>query len=324
MSKLSPPVRSIVQAGLLSCIWFFLVATGSLLAVEFAVPPGQDVERQQRILRERILELARDLVGQEVLEVRTQVRYLRTERRQNATDNQVKLPGFNHFLSAGKGAPRILPQYTRLRQVFVMVAKNVSMEPKALEAELIKLAGLEASRGDLLQVVRTATLSEEAAEAELAKAVQSAKNKAEGDMERQSEENRLEEENRREELAARGQGGTRRARYGTGGGRKILLDDDPLAEPESTVNLIKARAAFFERDYNRALDQILQSIDKNPNNPQAYAMLGSLYFAMNWQSLALKYWERALRMDPENREIENLIAQLRSSRTGVTEATDIR
>ena len=55
----------------------------------------------------------------------------------------------------------------------------------------------------------------------------------------------------------------------------------------------------------------MQSISAQPDNPQAYAMLGSLYYAMNWKNLALKYWEKALAQDPANRELEQLVTQLR-------------
>jgi tetratricopeptide (TPR) repeat protein len=87
--------------------------------------------------------------------------------------------------------------------------------------------------------------------------------------------------------------------------------EDLLTEPQSTLYLINARAAYFKGDYNTALDQILQSIQAKPDNPQAYAMMGSLYYAMNWKSLALKYWEKSLALDMGNRELESLVTQLR-------------
>ncbi|MCH7479294.1 MAG: hypothetical protein IIA14_14490, partial [SAR324 cluster bacterium] len=82
-------------------------------------------------------------------------------------------------------------------------------------------------------------------------------------------------------------------------------------EAESTAYLLRARAAFFQEDYSKALRQILRSIKVEPNNPQAYAMLGSLYYRMNWTNLALKYWDKSLTFDPDNREIEDLLEQIR-------------
>jgi len=92
-----------------------------------------------------------------------------------------------------------------------------------------------------------------------------------------------------------------------------MMAQGSLAEAQATTFLIRARQAFFAGNYDRALDQILQSIEQNPNNPQAYAMLGSLYYAVDWKQLALKYWEKSLTLDPDNQEIQELVAKLRSS-----------
>jgi cytochrome c-type biogenesis protein CcmH/NrfG len=92
-----------------------------------------------------------------------------------------------------------------------------------------------------------------------------------------------------------------------------MIAQGSLAEAQSTTFLIRARQAYFNGNYDRALDQILQSIAQNPNNPQAYAMLGSLYYAVDWKQLAVKYWEKSLTLDPENREIQELVAKVRSN-----------
>jgi tetratricopeptide (TPR) repeat protein len=86
----------------------------------------------------------------------------------------------------------------------------------------------------------------------------------------------------------------------------------PYSEPESTAHLLRARTAYFREDYNRALDHILKAIIIEPENSQAYAMLGSLYYTINWKNLALKYWEKSLEIDPENQEVDELVAELKN------------
>jgi cytochrome c-type biogenesis protein CcmH/NrfG len=50
-----------------------------------------------------------------------------------------------------------------------------------------------------------------------------------------------------------------------------------------------------------------------PRSAQAYAMLGSLYFTINWKNLAVKYWEMSLELDPDNNELEDLVAEIKNS-----------
>jgi len=87
----------------------------------------------------------------------------------------------------------------------------------------------------------------------------------------------------------------------------------PFNEPESTKYLLRARTAYFKEDYNRTLDHILKAIEVEPRSAQAYAMLGSLYFTINWKNLAVKYWEMALELDPDNSELEDLVAEVKNA-----------
>lgn len=87
----------------------------------------------------------------------------------------------------------------------------------------------------------------------------------------------------------------------------------PTNEPESTVHLLRARTAYFKEDYNRTLDHILNAIEVEPKSAQAYAMLGSLYYTINWKNLAVKYWEVSLDLDPDNRELDDLVANIKNS-----------
>lgn len=250
-------------------------------AVEFTAPPGMDVARQEEMLRDKVRQIATDLVGDKLVDVVVNVGYARTETRSARTQGQrVKLPGFNRFITpSDQNGVEINPEFVRLRQVFVFVSNDLDSDVKNIQREVEELGGFDRRKGDTVQVV----------------AVSAKGGQSPGEM-----------------LAGKGQGGE-----GQGEGKPRMRprkkrSGDPFSEPESTAHLLRARTAYFNEDYNRALDQILKAISIEPENSQAYAMLGSLYYTINWKNLALKYWERSLEIDPDNREVEELVAELRS------------
>jgi hypothetical protein len=260
--------------------WGLLAAPG-VKAAEFATPPGINVRGQEQLLKEKISGLARDLVGDRLVDVIVHVAYLRTARRQASAQDRVKLPGLNNYIATqGPGRGEIVPEFSRTRQILVLVGDSVPTDPSALEVELRARSGLDPADGDWLRVTKV-PLSANTGE-----------NAGEGGAQ-----------------AKGGEGAADAAAREAMPKPKVELP--PLSEAESTTFLVKARAAFFNGDYDRALDQILQSLSRNPNNPQAYAMLGSLYYTMNWRHLALKYWEKSLELDPENRELSDLITKMR-------------
>ena len=257
-------------------------------AAEFIEPPGLNVKGQAAILKEQVTRMARDLVGDDLVDVVVHIAYLRTKERAGAAP-RIKLPGFNHYITpAAGGSKEIVAGHTRIRQIVVMVSDTVDSQPEAIARELQLAGGFDTSKGDLLRVVTVAG----SGKAPLGGAGELKRDTKALSARLQKERARPAEERETERLGK-------------------MLAQGSLNEAQSTTYLIRARAAFFNGDYNRALDQILQSISGNSNNPQAYAMLGSLYYAVDWKQLALKYWEKSLALDPNNGEIADLISQLR-------------
>ena len=168
-----------------------------------------------------------------------------------------------------------------MRQAFVIVSDAAKIQPESLLRELAAQAGMDPAQGDTLRVIPVAMASAAAREAA------PGQTDLPGGFKLPEEPNAL-------------------ARSET----KPLTPKE-LQEPQSTSYLMQARRSYFSGDYQGALDQILQAITVDPGNAQAYSMLGSLYFAMNWKNLAVKYWQRSLELDPSNREIEDLISQIR-------------
>jgi hypothetical protein len=255
-------------------------------AAEFSVPPGQNVGMQEDLLRERITRIAKDMIGDKLISVVANVGYLKLSTVAGSPGERIKLPGMNNFISTS-GDVQVTPEYVRLRQVVVVVSDELAAQTASLERDLRSQAELDPGKGDRIEVVTAAS----AGARRPGKGIQPGPLKPGAGAE--GEDLDVGKEKRADRPAA------------------PVAED--LREPKSTLYLINARTAYFRGDYNGALDQIMQSISAKPDNPQAYAMLGSLYYAMNWKNLALKYWEKALAQDPSNRDLEQLVTQLRTA-----------
>ncbi len=251
---------------------------------EFVVPPGQNVGLQEDLLRERIARVAKDLAGDKVVSVVAHVGYVRMDGSKAGGADRVKLPGLNNYVTTS-GDLKVSAEYVRVREVFVLVSDELAGRTQQLERDIRTQGGLDPAKGDRVEVVTVATAASRVA----------ARPGDQGAQARKAPGPEPEGVAKEKESEAPAPPAVAEA----------------LREPKSTSFLIQARAAYFRGDYNQALDQIMQSISAKSDNPQAYAMLGSLYYAMNWKNLALKYWEKALAQDPANRELEQLVTQLR-------------
>jgi len=250
-------------------------------AVEFVSPPGMNIPGQEQLLKEKVQRLAQDVVGAKLVGVEVHIGYLRAGAGP-AAQGRLKLPGFNNYISPETDSGGVTPAFSRVRQVFVMVDETFKGDAKAMEQQIRVAGQFDPSTGDWVKVIL----------------VPAGKGETMGQDQNLAQEPPPEPELKDQEPPlepAPGMPG------------KV----DMVSEAKSTGNLIKARRYFFKGQYELALDQILQSIYRNPNNPQAYTMLGSLYYAMNWKPLAVKYWTRALELDPENKELNDLVARMR-------------
>ena len=277
------PQRAPIPAlGTLLLAFVMLAAAMPTAAAEWSSPPGINVASQEGALRDRILRSGRALLGDHLVDVIVHIGYLRSAPPAGPNiPNKLKLPGFNNYIDASGTKPEIVSEFSRVRQAFVIVSDAAKIQPESLLRELAAQAGMDPAQGDTLRVIPVAMASAAAREAA------PGQTDLPGGFKLPEEPNAL-------------------ARSET----KPLTPKE-LQEPQSTSYLMQARRSYFSGDYQGALDQILQAITVDPGNAQAYSMLGSLYFAMNWKNLAVKYWQRSLELDPSNREIEDLISQIR-------------
>lgn len=298
--------------------WLCLAAApAGLFAAQFVTPKGLNIEAQESLLTERVKRMANELIGDKLVDVVVHIGYLRTDEKIEAS--RIKLPGFNHYIRPGEGQGDIISAHTRLRQVVVMVEESIKSEPEAIEQEIRLMGKFDPEQGDLVRVITVS--AQEKAERKNGKTL------AAMEKEGKPEEEKIkgEEEKTDEDLLAKdalkqfnddlskrmAAERTRQALEAREAQLGMMMAKASLEEAQSTLTLMKARQSFFRGNLDKSLNQILQSIAENPNNPQAYAMLGSLYYAVDWKHLAVKYWEKSLTLDPDNTDLEDLMNQVK-------------
>ena len=85
---------------------------------------------------------------------------------------------------------------------------------------------------------------------------------------------------------------------------------DLKARVETTRYLLQARKNYFKEDYDGAITALRRAIELNPFSSQAFAMLGSIYYRLGWNKMALDNWKHALELDPTNEGLKKYLMRL--------------
>ena len=98
---------------------------------------------------------------------------------------------------------------------------------------------------------------------------------------------------------------------------EAILEPDPeprridlKAKVETTRYLLQARKAYMGEDYDAAITALRRAIEINPFSSQAFAMLGSIYYRLGWNRMALENWQHALELDPTNEGLKKYLMRL--------------
>ena len=85
---------------------------------------------------------------------------------------------------------------------------------------------------------------------------------------------------------------------------------DMKARVETTRYLLQARKAYMSENYDSAITALRRAIELNPFSSQAFAMLGSIYYRLGWNRMALENWQHALELDPTNEGLKKYLIRL--------------
>lgn len=98
---------------------------------------------------------------------------------------------------------------------------------------------------------------------------------------------------------------------------EAILEPDPeprridmKAKVETTRYLLQARKAYMSENYDSAITALRRAIELNPFSSQAFAMLGSIYYRLGWNRMALENWQHSLKLDPTNEGLKKYLMRL--------------
>jgi tetratricopeptide (TPR) repeat protein len=77
------------------------------------------------------------------------------------------------------------------------------------------------------------------------------------------------------------------------------------------VKLQRAVKYFNDKDYEKAIKECREVIELDPNNEMAYVRLGSAYLMFGAQAEAKKIWEKALEINPKNKDLQEFMKRLK-------------
>ena len=98
---------------------------------------------------------------------------------------------------------------------------------------------------------------------------------------------------------------------------EAILEPDP--EPrridqktrvETARYLLQVRKAYLKEDYDAAITALRRAIELNPFSSQAFAMLGSVYYRLGWNRMAIENWQHSLELDPTNEGLKKYLMRL--------------
>ena len=85
---------------------------------------------------------------------------------------------------------------------------------------------------------------------------------------------------------------------------------DQKTRVETARYLLQVRKAYLKEDYDAAITALRRAIELNPFSSQAFAMLGSVYYRLGWNRMAIDNWQQSLELDPTNEDLKKYLMRL--------------
>jgi len=296
---------------LITCLMLSLLS-GSLYARDTA-PDPLELQKEEYLLKQRLKPLLIDVLKDEYVALSINIIYVLQHEpivSQKAQIRRLKLPGFGTQVSITNGPNGIsgyIDRFVRYRALNLMVASRLSPSlEQSLSRMLKEREDLNLGGKDTFKIHVVA--DEEEVELPAKETLKEAVKKDEEKKKKKEVDKLIDDiDKKREE---------KKERFA-----KIFPDSkkpaepvDPKQEAESTKHLILSREAFYKNDLNTALNEVIAAIDVNPYSSKSYEMLGSIYFRLKWNKLALENWEKAFALDPENEKLSKYIARVKKEK----------
>ena len=309
---------------------------------EVKLPPPPEQRKVERDLEKKIDIIFREVLPKDYVGVTVSIRYILETVPVTKVDksiSKVKLPGFENNVWVPTQSKKIIGIVNQVRPyttIFAVVNTPVSLFNVEVIRQILdeRIRFLNLTGRDVLRMVhvpfttpaQSSVNTLDNAAAELAK-------KDDGD-EKVGEDEKVDGEEEEERIEDKDGGKTDNKTPDAGAGELELaeqkkdnetLEDKPEAilepdpEPrridqktrvETARYLLQVRKAYLKEDYDAAITALRRAIELNPFSSQAFAMLGSVYYRLGWNRMAIENWQHSLELDPTNEGLKKYLMRL--------------
>ena len=309
---------------------------------EVKLPPPPEQRKVERDLEKKIDIIFREVLPKDYVGVTVSIRYILETVPVTKVDksiSKVKLPGFENNVWVPTQSKKIIGIVNQVRPyttIFAVVNTPVSLFNVEVIRQILdeRIRFLNLTGRDVLRMVhvpfttpaQSSVNTLDNAAAELAK-------KEDGD-EKVGEDEKVDGEEMEERMEDKDGGKTDNKKPDAGEGELELaeqkkdnetLEDKPEAilepdpEPrridqktrvETARYLLQVRKAYLKEDYDAAITALRRAIELNPFSSQAFAMLGSVYYRLGWNRMAIENWQHSLELDPTNEGLKKYLMRL--------------
>ena len=315
---------------------------------EVKLPPPPEQRKVERDLEKKLDIIFREALPKEYVGVSVSIRYILetvpvTKRDKRIT--KIKLPGFANNVWVPTQTKKIVGIVNQVRPyttIFAVVNTPVSLFNVEVLRQTLdeRIRFLNLTGRDELKMVHVPfttpaqssvnTLDNAAADKEEKEQEKEKEEKEEKEEEEKKEQDKEKEKKEREK--EEGDAESKKAseideepdlevedqNYETSEEKpEAILEPDPeprridlKAKVETTRYLLQARKAYMGEDYDAAITALRRAIELNPFSSQAFAMLGSIYYRLGWNRMALENWQHALELDPTNEGLKKYLMRL--------------
>ncbi len=95
------------------------------------------------------------------------------------------------------------------------------------------------------------------------------------------------------------------------------LPNTPV-KPERNISLKEARDLFYEGKYKEAEEAFKAILSVDPRNVKVLSSIGTLYYRQGNMELAMKYWNDALNISPDDAVLRGLVNSIKQKGSGDT------
>ena len=297
---------------------------------EVKLPPPPEQRKVERDLEKKIDIIFREVLPKDYVGVTVSIRYILETVPVTKVDksiSKVKLPGFKNNVWVPTQSKKIIGIVNQVRPyttIFAVVNTPVSLFNVEVIRQILdeRIRFLNLTGRDVLRMVhvpfttpaKSSVKTLDNAAAELAKKEDGDEGKTDNKKPDEGITDKVNPDAGEGELELDDQ---KKDNETLEDKPEAILEPDP--EPrridqktrvETARYLLQVRKAYLKEDYDAAITALRRAIELNPFSSQAFAMLGSVYYRLGWNRMAIENWQHSLELDPTNEGLKKYLMRL--------------